>query len=78
MYYRILIQDIYTGNSMLVYKVIILCILIIEKRKNIYIYINTKIAYWKNGLFYSLRQETCKITVVNYLFTCNVRILARN
>lgn len=38
MYYRILIQDIYTGNSMLVYKVIILCILIIEKRKNIYIY----------------------------------------
>lgn len=64
MYYRILIQDIYTGNSMLVYKVIILCILIIEKRKNIYIYINTKIAQWKNGLFYSLRQETCKITVV--------------
>lgn len=37
MYYRILIQDIYTG--MLVYKVIILCILIIEKRKKIYIYI---------------------------------------
>lgn len=52
MYYRILIQDIYTGNSMLVYKVIILCILIIEKKeKNIYIYINTKIAQWKNGLF---------------------------
>lgn len=55
MYYRILIQDIYTGNSMLVYKVIILCILIIEKRKKIYIYINTKNIYkyaqWKNGLF---------------------------
>ena len=67
-YYRILIQDIYTGNSMLViYKVIILCILIIEKRKNIYIYIyiyKYEDRIVEERVVYSLRQETCKITVV--------------
>lgn len=63
-YYRILIQDIYTGNSMLViYKVIILCILIIEKRKNIYIY-KYEDRIVEERVVYSLRQETCKITVV--------------
>lgn len=65
-YYRILIQDIYTGNSMLIiYKVIILCILIIEKRKNIYIYIyKYEDRIVEERVVYSLRQETCKITVV--------------
>lgn len=65
MYYRILIQDIYTGNSMLVYKVIILCILIIEKRKKIYIYIyKYEDRTVEERVVYSLRQEICKITVV--------------
>lgn len=63
MYYRILIQDIYTG--MLVYKVIILCILIIEKRKKIYIYIyKYEDRTVEERVVYSLRQEICKITVV--------------